>query len=177
LQETAEEMSRNGCKKIIIENGHGGNNELVPYFARIQLAKRRDYVVYTHAGQMRKEPAGRPPVTSKLDGHAAESETSRVMVSRPDLVHLERAGAESGENLARQDLPEGVTTPISWYARYPNHYAGNAAAANRALGEFDMKAAAARLVNVIRAVKADNVSLRLQNEFFDRADRPLETRP
>src|SRR5678810_893004 len=26
LQETTNEMSRNGCKKVIIVNGHGGNN-------------------------------------------------------------------------------------------------------------------------------------------------------
>ena len=26
LQETVSEMARNGCKKIIIVNGHGGNN-------------------------------------------------------------------------------------------------------------------------------------------------------
>ena len=31
LQETTDEMARNGCKKIIIVNGHGGNNSLLPY--------------------------------------------------------------------------------------------------------------------------------------------------
>ena len=30
LQETTDEMARNGCKKIIIANGHGGNNNLLP---------------------------------------------------------------------------------------------------------------------------------------------------
>ena len=32
LEETCEEMSRNGIKKIIIVNGHGGNNNLFGYF-------------------------------------------------------------------------------------------------------------------------------------------------
>ena len=27
-------MARNGCKKIIIVNGHGGNTGLLPYFAQ-----------------------------------------------------------------------------------------------------------------------------------------------
>ncbi|MDQ1473988.1 MAG: creatinine amidohydrolase, partial [Bryobacterales bacterium] len=31
LQETAAEMARNGCKKVIIVNGHGGNNSLLPF--------------------------------------------------------------------------------------------------------------------------------------------------
>jgi len=45
LQETADEMARNGCKKIIIANGHGGNNNVLPLFAQSQLASPRDYVV------------------------------------------------------------------------------------------------------------------------------------
>ena len=31
LQETTDEMARNGCKKVLIVNGHGGNNSLLPY--------------------------------------------------------------------------------------------------------------------------------------------------
>jgi creatinine amidohydrolase len=34
LQETTDEMARNGCKKIRIVNGHGGNNNLLPFFAQ-----------------------------------------------------------------------------------------------------------------------------------------------
>src|SRR4051812_14057381 len=37
LQETVSEMARNGCQKIIIVNGHGGNNFLLQYFAQTQL--------------------------------------------------------------------------------------------------------------------------------------------
>src|ERR1700738_1593175 len=46
LQETTDEMGRNGCKKIIIVNGHGGNSHLLPFFAQSQLAAPHDYVVY-----------------------------------------------------------------------------------------------------------------------------------
>jgi len=62
LQETADEMARNGCKKIVIVNGHGGNNSLLPFFAQSQMAAPHDYVVYVyqHSGW----PAGRPPMKS-----------------------------------------------------------------------------------------------------------------
>jgi creatinine amidohydrolase len=33
------------------------------------------------------------------------------------------------------------------------------------------------IVKAIRAVKADGESLKLQNEFFEKASHPLETRP
>lgn len=46
LQETTDEMARNGCKKVVIVNAHGGNEYLLPYFAQSQLYKPHDYVVY-----------------------------------------------------------------------------------------------------------------------------------
>ena len=42
LQETTDEMARNGCKKVISVNGHGGNEHLLPFFAQSQLAKPHD---------------------------------------------------------------------------------------------------------------------------------------
>jgi creatinine amidohydrolase len=175
LQETTDEMARNGCKKIVIVNGHGGNNHLLPFFSQAQMASPRDYVVYVYQPEGGNRPS-RPRMKSAFDSHAGEAETSHVMVSRPDLVHMDRVASESGADQKRQDLPAGTYTGIWWYARFPEHYAGDAAAANKELGEFDMKAWADGVANVIRAVKADQVSLKLQNEFYEKAKKPLETK-
>ena len=174
LQETTDEMSRNGCKKILIVNGHGGNNHLIPFFAQSQLDAPHDYVVY--ALMSHSNPPGRPALKTKVDQHAGESETAHTLVSRPDLVHLDRAGSESGADQNRLDLPAGVYTGIWWYAKFPDHYAGDGAPATKELGEFDMKAWADSIANAIRAVKADQVSPRLQEEFYRKSLMPSETK-
>jgi len=174
LQETTDEMARNGCKKVLIVNGHGGNESLLPYFAQTQLDKFHDYVVYIQWGGSNAEK--NPLHTDKLDMHAGQSETSKMLVSRPDLVHPERAAQESGADLDRVKLPETMYTGIWWYAKFPDHYSGDGSTASKELGEADMKVWVGTVTEAIRAVKADDASLRLQNEFFEKSKHPLDTK-
>lgn len=175
LQETTDEMARNGCKKILIVNGHGGNDSLLPYFAQTQLDKPHDYVVYVF--DERTPQHGGPPRTDKLDMHAGQSETSKMMISRPDLVHQDRAASESGADQARQKIPADIYTGIWWYTRFPNHYSGEGATATKELGEYQMKWWIDSVVKAIQEVKADDVSLKLQKEFYEKSTHPLDTQP
>src|SRR3954452_8869219 len=96
LQETTAEMARNGCKKVAIVSGHGGNTSLIQFFAQTTLETPKDYVVYA----ITNNPGGAAPrpgtQASKpgVDGHAGEAEMSSVMAHRPDLVHPDRASEE-----------------------------------------------------------------------------------
>jgi creatinine amidohydrolase len=174
LQATTDEMARNGCKKILIVNGHGGNVSLLPYFAQSQLDKPHDYVVYLF--NQRTPTSGGPKKKTTTDEHAGESETSKMMVVRPDLLHQDRAASESGADQHHLNLPEGVYTGIWWYARFPDHYAGDGSAATRELGEYQMNWWIDSVSKAIVAIKADDESLKLQNEFYEKSAHPLDTR-
>jgi creatinine amidohydrolase len=172
LDATCEEIARNGFKKILIVNGHGGNPQLLRFFIQSQLERRRDYVVYFYdpgpepdlaekVGKLRKsDPAG--------DMHAGERETSSLLYLRPDLVKMDRATAESGENQKRLPAIPDIYTAIWWYAAFPNHYAGEGAKASRELGQVITEYRLESLARALRAVKADTRTPELQKEFFDR---------
>lgn len=178
LQETTAEMARNGCKKVVIVSGHGGNTNLIGFFAQTTLETPKDYVVYAitnSPGQAAQMPAARPSKPG-VDGHAGEAEIASVMRSRPELAHPERAGTQSGADRNRLDLPANVYTGIWWYAKFPNHYQGDASGATAARGAALQQIRADAIATAIRAIKADQTGPRLQKEFFDAASHPVDTK-
>jgi len=174
LQETTDEMARNGCKKVIIVNSHGGNEHLLPYFAQAQMASPKDYVVYVLDGE-RSRPGGPAKKSTGIDYHAGENETSNTLFTHPDLTHIDRAGRESGADQKRQNLPQFLYTGIWWYARFPNHYSGDGSVATKELGDWNVQGWISTIVEAIRAVKADEASLKIQNEFYEKSKHPLDT--
>jgi creatinine amidohydrolase len=180
LQATTEEMARNGCNKVLIVNGHGGNTALLQYFAQLQLDANKDYVVYIYGGMGPRSnesmPAAAAPSKPGVDGHAGEEEIAGVMANAPGVAHPERAGSESGADQKRLTLPPGLSTGIWWYASYPNHYAGDAAGATAARGVALRGVRAAGIAQAIAFVKADTVAPQLQKEFFEKSGKPLDTK-
>ena len=172
LDATVEEIARNGFKKIVIVNGHGGNPQLLRYFVQSQLERRRDYVVYFFdpAYDAKAEEEKFKPLRKSdpsVDLHAGETETSVLLYLRPDLVQMPRAAEESGADQNRLALPD-LYTAIWWYARFPNHYSGEGAKGSRELGQALTEHRVATLVKALRVVKTDDKTLKIQGEFFDR---------
>jgi len=174
LQDVCDEIARNGFEKVLIVNGHGGNDYWLNYFCQTQLSAPRGYVVYVAVRALDPQARERIKALQKTDwgGHACELETSGIMAIRPDLVQLEKAGEESGRPLKRLQGLDAFTA-MFWYANFPNHYAGDASPATAELGKIALEAGVEALAKVYRAIKRDQVTAKLQEEFFGRSEAPL----
>jgi len=179
LQETLDELARNGFDKIIIVNGHGGNNAFLNFFGMAQLSERRSYSLYLF------QPSEDPEVSKKVEemtqhdpynAHAGNEESSEMKAIQPELVHLDRADQQSGIDQERLKNLQNVYTGIWWYAKFPNHYGGIGTKANAKAGELLINSTVSQLVKMIQAVKKDEVVPALQKEFFDKSENPLKTK-
>ncbi len=176
LEETCDELARNGLKKIVLVNGHGGSTSFLQYFCQSQLAARKNYIVVLF--QEGDDPVSGKEIQSlkkaKLDGHAGEEETSMMYVIRPDLLDIGAIKNESGLDQKRLDkLPFGYTG-IWWYASFPNHFASDIARPDKKLGELLIKRWSDQIAELVRYLKNNNSIEQLQEEFFDRAENPLK---
>ena len=174
LDETCKELSRNGLKKIILLNGHGGNGSFLQYFCQSQLSKQQDYIVVLF--RPGNDPVNGAEIKSlkkaKLDGHAGEEETSMMYYINPAFVDQDALKNESGLDQNRlSKLPYGYTG-IWWYAKYPNHFASDVNTPNKRLGELLITSDAGQLAELIKFLKKDNTIEQLQEEFFKKAENP-----
>jgi creatinine amidohydrolase len=176
LDNVCREIARNGCKKIVLVNAHGGNFGLLALYNMLQLYTPRDYVVYIVNPISAAMGAIELPWQRADDGHAGPGETSMMLALRPDLVHMERVPTD-GEGRALGRLAAlreaGVQTGIWWYADHPTHYSGDASYATAAAGEQILDAMAAAVVRAVRAIKADTEAARLQEAFFAGSAGPV----
>ena len=173
LENTCREIARNGLKKIVIVNAHGGNDHLIHYFAQIQLASPRDYVVYVTERSVNPEEEATVQAlwNTTVDGHAGEQESSAILAIRPDLVNKDVMPTDGeGMPLGRlQNLRDlNIDMGIWWYADYPSHYCGDGIPATAEKGNVWLDARARALARSVRAIKDDIETKRLQDEFFSK---------
>ena len=184
LEATCDEIHRNGFDKIILLNGHGGNNGMLSFFGMALLNKRHDYSVYfadvtdlfTDDNQRKQVEAGYDRLPKGTMGHAGSDEASHILSLRPDLYKANCDSSESGKDLDRLKNLTLVTTGINWYSHFPNQYGGNAAFANKELGDLMRKTFTDGLVKAYKEVKADTVAPVLLKKFYDDSEEPLKTK-
>lgn len=176
LQATCDEIARNGLKKIILVNAHGGNRHFLQHFIMLQLEQPRDYGVYLPRPDNWSRDEAFDAAWAKMrestirDEHAGEGETSTMLAIAPELVDLAPLPTDEGVALNRlAHLDEAkLYTAIGWYADFPHHYSGRGEFGTAEKGEFILADRARKLARIIRTVKGDTVAPELQREFFGR---------
>jgi creatinine amidohydrolase len=176
LQETCTELSRNGLKKIVLLNGHGGNTNFLRYFCQCQLMSAKDYIVvlFEPGNDETYDKQIQALKKAKVDDHAGEEETSMMYFIRPDLVDVNAIKSESGLNQDRLSKMNNGYTAIWWYAQYPNHYGSDVAQPNKDLGQLIIEKESGQLAGLIKYLKSNNTIENLQAEFYKRAQNPLQ---
>ena len=177
LEELCDELARNGFVKIIFVDGHGGNQNFLKYFMQSRLEQKHPYVTYYFdLGQKDglfwkeyQEEFGRV----KESGHACEFETSSLY-ALSSLVNMNQINPDETIALHRLDEIKDATlyTGIGWYADYPNQIAGDPSNASVSRGEWINDRNIKRLVNAIKVVKKDVVTMALQEEYYNKHLKP-----
>jgi creatinine amidohydrolase len=170
FQNVLDEIGRNGFKKIIIFNGHGGNVHFLYFLAQTSLWKEKPYSLYVKLPSLPPELETQWNSTLETEDHfhACECETSTTMANFPELVKNEEIPAEPGDSLNRmRHLPYNYSG-IWWYSNYPEHYGGDARTASLEKGKKIMDIQVNVLAEFIASVKQDEAVPQLSKEFFER---------
>jgi creatinine amidohydrolase/Fe(II)-dependent formamide hydrolase-like protein len=105
--------------------------------------------------------------TNDLGYHAGVSETSAIMYLRPELVDMKAQDPKESQSQGRLAAirEKGVFTGFNWYAEYPHHFAGDPSPSTPELGKMIFDTCCENLIEVIRAVKADDISEKMIKEY------------
>jgi len=170
-----DEIGRNGFRKIILHNGHGGNTSLVRFLTRCTMWEEKPYSVYlpnTWLTGERKAQADAICETTQHE-HACECETSMSLAIHADLVKMAAVPDEPGTAQGRLKHLGDTYTGVSWISDYPRHYAGDARPATIEKGRKLLQLHVDTLAEFIAAVKADTVTPVIQADFFKHAENPV----
>lgn len=172
IQGMFDEIGRNGFKKIVIYNAHGGNGYLLPFLMQCSLWEEKPYAVYLFRDRLTeaRRKKWHQILETERHGHACECETSISLANHPDLVRMDRVPKSGQAGAARKrlaHLPHSLSG-IWWYADYPEHYAGDARTASAEKGKKLRRLIVDSLAEFIAAVKKDRAVPDLNREFFRR---------
>ena len=180
LEQLCAEISRNGYKKILLLNSHGGNVAMINYFLQKFCEKDRDYMVYfpesfyigKNGSAAMKKLAEE---TDSNNGHGGGYETAVSLHLFPHCVKMDailpREVSISGKRCEKM-LEAGLKVPAWWFAAHPHHYAGYGKDATAEYGKEICDAFAQDIAGYVRAIKADDTTLEIYREFRKKTRHP-----
>jgi len=187
LETICHQISRNGYKKILIYNCHGGNKTLLNTFQRMLNNKKRDFVVgivevelhapHNMAKLIEKNGSGVIPELTNEDeelllklhkenmiiGHAGFGETAYLMALAPDSFEWDKLGIESGLPTGKSRGYRDVGIQLAdggWNLDFPNAYCGHdPTECNERIAKASVRLEAERLARAAKFFKEDTFLL------------------
>lgn len=191
FRETCNEIHRNGFKKILFVNGHGGNAGMLDTFTRAMMQENPNVMCFTTStggdfkGTVQEilenpeaysylTPEDRAAMQDMLDrniktGHACFSETARAYYFRPETVRIDGIADESGDSIHRFDAfsANGIKTHFAWMGDYPNSYSGtNQYTLNERIAKAFTEHRIPKLAEKFRFLKNETISDEFHAEWL-----------
>jgi creatinine amidohydrolase len=122
ILDVIEALEEDGVRKIVLVDGHGGNTDVMRATLRAHAHRHRPddrgaFVCVTRGAM----PEG---VIAHRSDHGGESEVSRMLHVRPDLVHTEKFGVFPWGELAVEALKDPKVVFVRPWHLYVPHSAG-----------------------------------------------------
>ncbi len=150
FRETVNEIYRNGFKKILFLNGHGGNADMLGMFTRGMLQENPNVMLFTantNSGGKKEDmltsiaqdlsidyltEADRAAMLDFVEkkkkvGHGCLIETAWLYHYAPETVRIDRIADESGDSTHRFDefAKHNIKTHFAWMGDHPNSYSAS----------------------------------------------------
>ena len=193
MRELCDEIARNGYRKILFCNSHGGNRPMMEFFLTTQNYEKRNYATMSTAAYdwasimpaavlatYEREPeflSMLTPEDIRTLRHYAENgtggshgdfvETALLYGTHPDLVEPSRFDAVDGVSTGRADYlgKAGVRCSKAWSINQPNCLHGYAPiGCTGTIGDAVVKIAVRRLAGIMQMLKQDENCVRFQAE-------------
>lgn len=182
LQEVCDEVSRNGIKKILLVNGHGGNNGILTTFLQDLPGKARDYAAYSlfimRCGYGEKwEKAVAMGKAEFPGGHADDGETDVMLFTNGDLVDLDAISPEREAGASKLDFDiSPAQAQTWWYAKFPDSLSGDPRFPNAERGRLLAEVLIENLADTIERIRADGKVAERNRCFEQEAHDPTKMR-
>ena len=185
LEQCCNEISRNGFKKILLFNSHGGNTSMLNAFTRYILQKKPDYIVSVYQLPL----VGMDVVMKEIDkfdyltdedkqimqkyldeggwdGHGGFIETSLINTAHPELVRIDLMDKKNGLSTHRFDelSKHKISSPFGWMANFPDSYS---ASYHEGLNERISRAIGEVTVGIVAEVLTFYKNETTLNEYYE----------
>ena len=152
LKDIVESLENNGIRKLVILNGHGGNDFLKP-FVREMMGRSAVFIGVVDWWKVGNDVY--KDIFSAPDDHAGEMESSVDMALVGDLVHPEDAGDGAWKPTRFEAVNKGwVSISRPWHLLTETSGVGNPFQASAEKGEQYISVVVERLAQFLRELSA-----------------------